>query len=697
MDEVVYKIKGLHCSDEVRALRNALEKKSGIQELSFSLVQAKMIVMFDPTLVSAEQIEKEVHSLGMRAILWGSEESLPLWKKHLKGLATLGSGLFLLTALLLRWQGVKGAEAFYLASIVCGVVSVVPKAIFAASRLRPDMNLLMVVAILGAIGIGEWFEAASVAFLFSLALLLEQMSVARAQRAIGSLVELAPEIARIRDPSGNEIELPVEEVEKGCLMVIRPGEKIPLDGTVLEGRSGVDQSLITGESMPLAKEPGDELYAGTLNQDGFIVASVTRVADETTLSKIIHLVEEARAKQSRSEQWVEKFARIYTPVMILLALLVMSVPPLALGLAWGDWIYRALVLLVIACPCALVISTPVSIVSGLTAAANRGILIKGGVYLELVGRIQALALDKTGTLTYGHPEVQSVVPMNQHTPRELLERAVSLEAKSVHPLARAIREYAKKRDVAPVKVDSYRIIEGRGAEGVVYGKPFWIGSHRLMHEQGQETKVIHEKALELEDAGHSIVAIGTSDHVCGLISIADEPRLGIDKTLEEIESLGVKPIVMLTGDNHPTATALAKAVGLKQFQSELLPQDKVQAIVELKKRGIVAMCGDGINDAPALAAADVGIAMAGMGTDVAIETADIALMSDEIERLPWLIRHSRRVVRLVQQNVVFALSIKLLFIALALFDVTTLWMAIAADTGATLLVIANALRLLKSR
>ncbi len=702
-EKFTYKITGLDCAEEVAILKQVVGKADGVIDLAFNILQAKMVVTYDPTVIDSRKISSLVASTGMKATPWEEarhEPELPFWQRHLRLFFTVISGLFLMAAIILHLEEglLPLTRSFYAGAILFGVWFVLPKAFFSLTRLRPDMNLLMVIAIIGALAIGEWFEGATVAFLFSLSLLLEQWSVGRARRAISSLMDLSPTLARVIDPKTGHIEeKAVEEVALGSLVLIRPGEKIPLDGVVVKGDSSVDQSPITGESIPVPKEVGDELFAGTLNEEGALECKVTKIAQDTTLSRIIHLVEEARSKRSTSEQWVESFAKYYTPIMLLLALLMMTVPPLIFALPWFDWIYRGLVLLVIACPCALVISTPVSIVSGLTTAARQGVLVKGGVYLEMVGHIRAIALDKTGTLTFGHPEVQEIVPLNGHTSEELLERAVALERPSEHPLARAILRKGVEEKIKTEKVDSFQIFKGKGAQATYRGKSYWIGSHRYMHEMGQETDEVHDRALELEDAGHSIVAIGNQTHVCGLISVADSPRPFIAETIAAIKGAGIQEIVMLTGDNEPTAAALAKLSGVDTFYAELLPEDKVDAVLALRKKWKkVAMVGDGVNDAPAMAAANLGIAMGGMGTDAAIETADVALMSDDLSKIPWLIRHSHKVLKIIKQNITFSLGLKALFIGLTFFNLVTLWMAIAADTGATLLVIFNALRLLRS-
>ncbi len=702
MEQLEYKIEGLDCAEEVAVLKKVLGNAPGIKGLEFNILQAKMLVIYDPDRIDSEEIIVLVASAGMKAIPWKLtliERPITFWKKHHRLIFTICSGLFLFGATIVPLFTIGPSwlvKSLYLFSIITGIYFVFPKAWFSLRSIRADINLLMIIAVIGAVVIGEWFEGATVAFLFSVALLLEQWSVGRARRAIAALMQFSPSLARVIDlETGHVTEKEVGQIPPGSRILIRPGEKIPLDGIVRKGSSSIDQSPLTGESLPVPKEVGDEVFAGTLNEDGALECDTTKLATETTLARMVRLVEQARSKRSQSEQWVEKFAKVYTPVMLFAALFLMIVPPLFFSLSWATWIYRGLVLLIIACPCALIISTPVSIVSALTAAARHGILIKGGLYLEEIGRICALALDKTGTLTYGRPEVQKIIPLDNHTEAELLERAASLERPSQHPLARAILKKAEEKGIAYERADRFQAFKGKGAEAFYKGKPFWIGSHRFMHEKGQETEEIHQQAICLEDVGHTIVAIGNDHHVCGLISIADSPRKFIRETIEAIKEMGVKEISMLTGDNYPTAAALAKHCGVDSFYAELMPEDKVAAILQLQdKWGKVAMAGDGVNDAPAIAAASVGIAMAGMGTDAAIETADIALMTDDLSKVPWLIRHSRKMLRIIQQNISFALAVKGLFIILAIFNLATLWMAIAADTGATLLVVFNALGLI---
>jgi Cd2+/Zn2+-exporting ATPase len=450
--------------------------------------------------------------------------------------------------------------------------------------------------------------------------------------------------------------------------------------------------------MPVAKQEGDEVFAGTINEDGAIEFRATKSADDSTLARIIHMVEEAQSRRAQSEQWVESFARYYTPAMMLLALLIATAPPLIINAPWLQWIYQGLVILVIACPCALVISTPVSIVAGLSSAAHAGVLIKGGIYLEAPARLRVIVLDKTGTLTRGEPEVQEIVPLNGHSKRELLERAVALEAQNDHPLARAIRRKAEEEGVRAETAESSQAIRGKGAEGYINGRLFWIGSHRLLHEKAEESEELHNLALGLEDEGHSVIIVGNDQHVCGLISVADALRPEAAPAVKALKASGIEKVVMLTGDHEGTAQAVAESTGIDEYRAGLLPEDKANAVESMvAEYRHVAMIGDGINDAPAMATAGLAVAMGAAGADAAIETADIALMSDDLSKLAWLLRHSRRTLRIIRQNIIFAVGVKLLFIVLALAGAATLWMAIGADMGASLIVVFNGLRLLRPK
>lgn len=710
------------CASEVGALKREVGPRVGGEgNLAFDLLQGRMTVFADAGQASDEVVLEAVRRAGLEARRWeeagATSEKEGFWKRHGRAVMTAASAGFLIAAFVshvlitgsvlaaLRGEGVGGddqvpvaAAVLYALSIAAGVWFVLPKAWNALRALRPDMNLLMTIAVAGAVGIGEWFEAATVAMLFALSLLLESWSVGRARRAVAKLLEASPPVARLRHGE-REIEVDPHAVPVGSVIIVRPGERVPLDGEVVAGESDLNQAPITGESTPVPVQPGDEVFAGSINGGGLLEIRTTQPADQTTLARIIQLVTQAQSRRSPSEQWVDRFARVYTPVVIGLAVLVAVVPPLVLSGAWEVWFYRALVLLVIACPCALVISTPVSIVAALARAARQGVLVKGGIYMEAPARIRAIAFDKTGTLTVGRPRVTQLVPLNGHSEEELLVRAAALEAGSNHPLARAIVEEAQSRRLAIPVVQSHQAIPGRGVMAELDGRTIWLGSHRLLTERKLADD---ERAMqlldELSDAGSSVVAVGTDEHVCGLIALADQARLEAAQALAELHRLGIRPIVMLTGDNSTTARAIADELGIDEVHAELLPQDKVELVDRLvREHRQVAMVGDGINDAPALASATVGIAMGAAGSHAAIESADIALMTDDLARLPWLVRHARRTLGIIHQNIGFALGLKLLFVLLTFAGVATLWMAIAADTGASLLVIANALRLLRGR
>jgi Cd2+/Zn2+-exporting ATPase len=717
-----FKIRGMDCAEEVAILKRELGPLVGGEDrLSFDILKAKMTVSVPPAEISEKEIVKAVARTGMGAQAWkeGSETAEPdgIWQRWGRTALTGVSGLATLSGFLTHaWTAGGLAEALgsegtglahtvplaarilYAIAIFTGLWTVLPKAWFALRRLRPDMNLLMVVAVLGAVAIGEWFEGATVAFLFALSLALESWSVGRARRAVAALMDLTPQTARVRRPEGGEEEVPAEQVEVGTVFIVKPGERMPLDGRVVSGTSAVNQAPITGESVPVDKEKGADVFAGTINGDGTLEIRSIKRAEESTLAHIIRMVEEAQSRRAPSEQWVDRFARVYTPAVMALALAVLVVPPLFFGGSWDDWIYRALVLLVIACPCALVISTPVSIVAALTAAARHGVLVKGGLFIEIPARLRAVALDKTGTLTQGRPAVVEVIPLSDHDERGLLERVAALEARSEHPLARAILAYAKERGVVVSPADDFQILQGKGATGRIDGREYWLGSHRYLEERGQETKEIHGTLELMSQAGRTVVVVGTADHVCGLIAVADPVRPETRDTIKALRQAGIQEIVMLTGDNHDTAAAIAQQSGIANFQAEMLPADKVKAIEDLVARhGPVAMVGDGVNDAPAMARATLSVAMGAAGSDAAIETADVALMSDELAKLPWLIRHSRSTLRVIRQNITFSLAVKAVFVVLTFAGHASIWAAIAADMGASLLVIANGLRLLKPR
>lgn len=712
-----FRIHGMDCAEEVAALKREVGPVvGGEHRLVFDILNGRMAVTAAGD-VPSDAVVAAVARTGMSAELLSDTAVAPagsLWDRHGRALLTAASGVCTLAGLTasvstVGWSGAFGSEgmglaagppavakAFFAAATVAGVWQVLPKAWFALRSVRPDMNLLMTVAVVGAVALGEWFEAATVSFLFAVSLVLESWSVGRARKAIAALVALAPPTVRVKDGDRTREE-PAERVAVGTVFVVRGGEKVPLDGTVERGESGVDQAPITGESVPVPKGPGDPVYAGTINGDGVLDVRSTKAAADTTLAHIVRMVQSAQARRAPSEQWVERFARVYTPAVMAAAVLVAVVPPLAVGGEWSAWAYRSLVLLVIACPCALVISTPVSIVAAIANAARNGVLIKGGAFVEAPAHLKAIAFDKTGTLTAGKPRVVELVPLNGHDEKEMLDRAVALEAHSTHPIARAVVAYAASKGVTPVPAPDAQVLQGKGVTATIDGRPFWLGSHRYLEERGQETPDVHERLEAMTANGQTAVVVGNDKHVCGLIALADVARPEARESLQALRALGVGHLVMLTGDNRGTAEAIGREAGVDAIRAELLPADKVSAVEELVATyGSVAMVGDGVNDAPALGRATVGIAMGAVGTDAAIETADIALMADDLTKLPWLVAHSRRTLTVIRQNIGFALAVKAVFVALTFAGHASMWAAIAADAGASLAVIFNGLRLLRA-
>ncbi|MDP2578457.1 cation-translocating P-type ATPase [Shimia thalassica] len=708
-----FRVTGLDCAEEVAILNKALGPALGGEaHLAFDILNARMTVLETAQPVRDEEVLRLVAQTGMRAKPWDAKTAEADHRAQIKrqknvtmlAAAFWGAGL--------AYHGVEaGAVGFahvfaghgdvpmpmpevvaFLLATLCGVWQIAPKALYALKRLSPDMNLLMMVAITGAIALGEYFEAATVAFLFTLSLTLESWSVGRARDAVSALLDLAPTTARVIQKDGTDIEVLAAEVQIGDRFVVRAGDRIPLDGEVVDGSGAVDQAPITGESALVPKEAGDGVFAGTINGDGTLTVRATARATDTVLAKITTMVNEAHARRADVEQWVTRFARIYTPVVMGLAAILAVLPPLLMDGDWAGWFYNALVLLVIACPCALVISTPVSIVAALAAAARNGVLVKGGAYIELPSRLAALAMDKTGTLTEGKPHVAEVFP-SQAPAREVIATAAALEAHSSHPLALAILAHPDAKGV--VAAQNSQSIPGMGIEGSVSGEQVWLGSARMA---ARKNCVLPETQLgQIEEAGSTLVAVGTGATLLGLLEVRDRIRPEAHAVISALHKQGLSKIVMLTGDNPQTASVVAKEVGIDETRAGLLPQDKVDAIEALSETyPVVAMIGDGVNDAPAMARADFAIAMGAIGSDAAIETADIALMSDDISKLPWLINHSRRTMSVIRQNIVFALVTKAIFVGLTALGLASMWGAIAADVGVSLAVVANALRLLKA-
>lgn len=709
------RIHGLDCADEATELRAALQSRVGVSELSFDLLRGVMFVEHEESRISRDELIAAVAQIGMRAEVWQADRVKAAdvvevrrrsrtWLTMLSGL--LLAAAFVIHGMLAGWLAALGHDslptpgvviALNLVATVLAVSLVVPKAWSSLRRARLDMNVLMLVAIAGAIGIGEFSEAATVAFLFALSLVLEAWSISRARRAVEALMQLTPATACVRQVDGTESTVQANSVAVGSTLVVRPGERFALDGRVTLGETTVNQAPITGESMPVVKRRDDDVFAGTINQDGAIEVLTTKLADDSAIARIVRLIDDAQRKRSPAEQWIETFARFYTPTVMGLAVVIMLLPPLLAGGSWADWFYQGLVLLVIACPCALVISTPVSMVAALTSAARQGVLVKGASYLELASHLKAIAFDKTGTLTAGRPEVIEVIAMSGHDERELLEIAAAIESRSQHPLATAIVRYAEFRGVRPPPCEDFQALPGQGATATLSGRRFWIGSHRAFEPRCQETPELHERLEQLGSRGQSVVIVANDEHVCGLISLADAVRRNAKESLAALHRAGIRPLVMLTGDNSSTAHAVGQALGVDDVRAELLPEAKVAAIEELlAEHGQVGMIGDGVNDAPAMIRASLGIAMGTVGTGTALETADVVLMSDDLSRVAWLIAHSHHTLRIIRQNIAASLSVKAAFVLLTILGHASLWTAIAADMGVSLAVVFNALRLLRA-
>jgi len=618
--------------------------------------------------------------------------ALPLWRDRRIVLIAI-SAILLSTGLIFEFilELELPAEILFLATAVISGYSIASEGFSALIfRKKLSIDFLIIIAAVGSFLIGHGEEGAAVIFLFYMAEFLEEHASERARRSVMSLMELAPEVAIVKR-NGREVEVPVGDVNLNEVIVVRPGEKIPLDGEVVGGISSVNQAPITGESVPVTKRVGDEVYAGTINNEGFLEIKVTKWSNETILSKIVKLVEEAQKVKSPTEKFIDKFSKYYTPSVILLAICVAIIPTFVFDLPFNEWLYKALVLLVVSCPCALAISTPVAMVSGITSAARNGVLIKGSAYVEEISKIKVFAFDKTGTLTEGKLEVVDIVGLG-HSKEDVLLKAASLEALSEHPIAKAVVEKGKKEGLTLETVDDFMAIAGMGVKGKINGQVYYVGSRRLFKELTVDFP--EEEAEKFENEGKTVVFVGNERQVIGQIAVMDKIREVTSKTMTELRKKGIKT-VMITGDNERTAKAIANKIGISEYRAELLPEDKVNVVEELaKKYGHVAMVGDGVNDAPALAKASVGIAMGGIGSDVSLETADITLMQDDLSKLPYLIELSKKTLEIVKENVLASILIKGSFAILVFPGLVTLWLAVAVgDMGLSLAVILNAMRL----
>ena len=697
--KVRYRVDNMDCPTEEALIRKKLAGVDGITGLDFNLMQHVLTVSHG--LKSLEPVESALSAIGMRAQRLDSPDRVtPMdgipktnwWPLAMAGvLATLAE-----VADLVRVGPEWLVLVFALASVACCGLTTYKKGWIALRNANLNMNALMSIAVTGAMAIGSWPEAAMVMVLFTIAELIEAKSLDRARNAIRGLMDLSPDTATVRQANGGWLQIPAREVTVGAIVRVKPGERIALDGVVTSGHSAVNQAPITGESLPVDKSEGDTLFAGTINETGSFEYRVTAEASDSTLARIIHAVESAQGSRAPTQRFVDQFARVYTPAVFALALLVAIVPPLVFGQAWHDWIYKALVMLVIACPCALVISTPVTIVSGLAAAARKGILIKGGVFLEEGRKLVALALDKTGTITHGKP-VQTDFIVLQGDEEHARLMAASLAARSDHPVSLAISRAATESGFALRAVDDFSAIPGRGVLGRVDGHDYHLGNHRLIEELGLCSEAIESQLFALERQGKTVVLLAGQAGVLAIFAVADTVRDTSKPAIAELHALGVKT-VMLSGDNVHTAEAIAREVGIDEARGNLLPEDKLHVIESLlaaDTAGRVGMVGDGINDAPALAKASIGFAMGAAGTDTAIETADVALMDDDLGKIATFVRLCRLTSTILKQNIALALAIKAVFLALTFAGQATMWMAVFADMGASLLVVANGLRLLR--
>ena len=691
----IFRLTGLTCTECAARLEKAVGALPGVDRARLNFGAGKLTVAgsVDPKVVIREAAQHD----GTVARLEGAPAGPARgWRERLPQLRMVTAGLCILAGWIAEY-GIGNAplgKALFAAAIPIGGYATIRQGLRALARMQFDMNGMMTGAVIGAAFLGEWEEGAVVAFLYSASNWLEGYTMDRARRSIRGLMDLAPKMARVRR-DGGETTIPVEAVRLGDLLLVRPGESLPMDGTVRAGISAVNQAPITGEAIPVDKATGDPVYAGTINGHGALEVEVTRRVDDTTLARVIHLVEEAQAQRAPSQQAVERFARVYTPAVFALAVGLMVAPSLLFGQPWEPWIYRGLALLIVSCPCALVISTPVTIVSAIANAARRGVLIKGGAHIEELGRLKAIALDKTGTLTRGKPEVTDLVPWSGQGAAELLALAAGVEAHSEHPLARAIVRAAKRdRLVLPVTT-GFTAIPGQGGSAALDGQMIYVGSPHLFtslngcQQDGQTVEA-------MEAQGKTAILVGTAERLLGLIALEDQLRPASRRAVADLRAAGIRHVALLTGDNRVTAEAIATQVGADTVRAELLPEQKLAAVHALRMEfGSLAMVGDGVNDAPALAAASVGIAMGATGSDVALETADVALMADDLSKLPQIMRLGRQAIRVIRQNIAIALAIKAVAIAAVFPGWLTLWLAVLGDMGASVLVTLNGMRLLR--
>ncbi|NLK25948.1 MAG: cation-translocating P-type ATPase [Euryarchaeota archaeon] len=689
-------IEGVGSDQDADLLRAKIRSLEGVKSLNIDMESRQATVAFDPSLTSEKEIIRSISETGMTCSIIKVKERSTWWKEK-QQLALYGCGIIALFSFILMFLGVEShiTNAIFGIAVLVGVYYPARKAIIALINLTPTIHLLMLIGASGAILLGMWYEAAILIFVYSLGDVLESYAVDKAREAIRSLTELVPKKALVRK-DGHEVIMPTENIDVGDMVIVRPGERIPVDGIVFQGASFVDQAAVTGESIPVQKKIGDEVFAGTINQNGSIEVQVDRPASETMLSKIIYSVEEAQSKRTSYQRFSDNFAKWYTPAMFILGIAVATIPPLFFGADWHTFILRGLVVFVVSCSCGLALSVPVAIVAAMANAAQNGTVYKGGVYLEVVDEVKAVAFDKTGTLTIGRPEVSDILTSSDITEEELMDLTGSIESRSAHPLAAAIVRKAKEINAYSGRnVNDFQEISGMGVSANVDGKQYLIGNARLQLENGVLMSEFQEAIEELEGEGKTVVLVGSEGRLRGLIAIADTVRPGAKEALQRLKDAGILT-VMLTGDNERSAKIIAQQVGADRYYGQLLPLEKVELIKELKAEyDTVAMVGDGINDAPAMAVSDVGIAMGAAGTDIAIEAGDVVLMSDDLSKLNYIRGLSNKTITIIRQNIwVSLINISFMVVA-ALLGYLGLVTGLLLNEASAIFVIFNALRLLR--
>ncbi|MFS0783640.1 heavy metal translocating P-type ATPase [Bacillus sp. 1P06AnD] len=694
----VFRVQGFSCAGCAKRFEQNVQQLNGVEEAKVNFGASKLTVVGH---VDMKELEKAGAFEKLQIMPEKSKVEMrkkTLWEEHR---VTIIAFCFLVIGYALQYTAGEGNAftiAAFIACIVIGGFSLFKIGFKNLIHLQFDMKTLMTIAIIGAAIIGEWSEGAVVIILFAISEALEGYSMDKARRSITSLMDISPKTAVVRR-NGAEETISVDDILLNDIMIVKPGQKIAMDGQIVKGHSSVNQAAITGESLPVDKQLDDEVFAGTLNGEGLLEVRVTKLVDDTTIAKMIHLVEEAQAERAPSQAFVDVFAKYYTPAIILVAVLVAVLPPLVGGASWSEWVYQGLAVLVVGCPCALVISTPVAIVTAIGNAAKQGILIKGGIHLENAGKVKAIAFDKTGTLTKGIPAITDY-KLFRETEKDLFAKMTALENYSQHPLASAFIKKANQEgmDYSSYRIEDFSSIVGKGIQGEINGEMYYIGNPALFSEKGLlESQSELPKLIEqLQSQGKTAMLAGSATEILAIVAVADEVRSSSRKVIEKLKSLGVSKSIMLTGDSDAAAREIGKKVGVSEVAAGLLPEEKLEKIKMLREQyGNVAMVGDGVNDAPALAASTTGIAMGGVGSDTALETADVALMGDDLEKLPYTISLSRKAMSIIKQNISFAIGIKIVALLLVVPGWLTLWIAIFADLGATLMVTLNALRLLR--